>query len=104
LEADLNKVPVGPVLDVFAGHEYLSGSGAAHAHLRTQGFTLNEWQQHLDGSFDVQIDEGAVYGIDLQPMLERIDERLLDILAGRADAISRRVNLDKQTQFDSLRL
>ncbi|HLS51591.1 MAG TPA: AsmA family protein, partial [Burkholderiaceae bacterium] len=104
VDIDAADVPLDPLQQVFLGKRYLSGRSQVQAYLQSKGVNVKQWQRQLDGQINLQINDGAIYGLDLLPFIENIDKRVLDVLAGKAKSVSKSASLAKRTQFASFKL
>lgn len=59
-----DHMDVGALLNAL-GHDRLSGTGSGSLSLRTQGYSQQDWMQHLNGNGTIEMKNGAIRGINL---------------------------------------
>ncbi|QTL02601.1 AsmA family protein [Aquabacter sp. L1I39] len=103
VEAEGNKVALLPALDDLMGVRRLDGTGDLEVQLEGSGSSILDIAQSLTGHIELTGTDGAVLGIDVAQVLNRIERRPLsgggDLRGGKTayDTLAAKVQLDRGT-------
>ncbi|NPA72077.1 MAG: AsmA family protein, partial [Gammaproteobacteria bacterium] len=73
---DTKKLPVGEVLQAVADMDTLSGTGTVNVNIRTAGTKVSHFKQNLNGTASVNLENGAVKGINLAQSIREAQAKL----------------------------
>lgn len=102
-EAEGNKVALLPALDDIMGVRRLDGTGDLEVQLEGSGVSILDIAQSLNGHIELTGANGAVLGIDVAQVLNRIERRPLsgggDLRGGKTayDTLAAKIRLDGGT-------
>ncbi|MGE4292912.1 MAG: AsmA family protein [Desulfovibrio sp.] len=94
LNADLNGLAIGPLLEALQGKESLSGTTNAEAALTVRGNTVDELKQTLNGNLRFDIHDGVFPGVDLAGVMTKAYKSLQAKADGEIET-----EKDARTQF-----
>jgi len=100
LKMQLNDVDVGRALREFAQREILDGSGSVAIDVTGTGKTMPALERSLAGSARIALRDGAILGIDLDKVLQKVESTIAAVRGG--PALESRAGGGERTAFSSL--
>ncbi len=98
----LNDVDVGRALREFAQREIVDGRGSVSFDVTATGTTLPALERSLAGSARIALRDGAILGIDLNRVLQKVESTITALRGGAGQPIESRAGGGEKTAFSSL--
>lgn len=103
LKMQLNDADVGRALRELAQREILDGRGSVSVDVTGQGTTMPALERSLSGSAKVALRDGAILGIDLNKVLQKVETTIAAVRGGQAaQSVESRAGGGERTAFSSL--
>ncbi len=103
LKMRLNDVDVGQALRTLAQREVLDGRGSVAIDVTGSGSTVPALERSLSGSTRIALRDGAILGIDLSQVLQKVESTIAAVRGGGASqAVQSRAATSERTAFSSL--
>lgn len=103
LKLRLNDIDVGQALRTLAQREILDGRGSVSIDVSGTGKTMPALERSLTGSARIALRDGAILGIDLSQVLQKVESTLAAVRGGGASqALQNRAGSSERTAFSSL--
>lgn len=103
LKMRLNDIDVGQALREFAQREVLDGHGSVSIDVAGTGKTVPALERSLSGSARIALRDGAILGIDLSKVLQKVESTIAAVRGGGAgQAVQSRAGGGEKTAFSSL--
>ncbi len=102
VKMQLNDVDVGRALREFAQREILDGRGSVAIDVTGTGKTLPALERSLAGSARIALRDGAILGIDLNKVLQKVESTIATVRGGAGQPIESRAGGGEKTAFSSL--
>jgi len=99
IQQKLSGIHIAPLLKDMAYFDTLSGRGDVTLNLTTQGNTINALKKSLNGSAALQLQDGAIKGINLAKKIRGAQ----DMLSKKAGTQTEAVNKDEETDFSEMK-
>ncbi len=103
LKMQLNGIDVGRALREFAQREVLDGRGSVAIDVTGTGTTVPALERSLAGSARIALRDGAILGIDLDKVLQKVESTIAAVRGGTGStALESRAAGGEKTAFSSL--
>lgn len=103
LRMQLNDADVGRVLRELAQRDVLEGRGSVSVDVTGQGATVPALERSLAGSARLALRDGAILGIDLSRVLQKVETTIASLRGGgAAGSLESRAGSSEKTAFSSL--
>ena len=99
----MNGIDVGRALREFTQREILDGSGSVSIDVTGTGKTVPAFERSLAGNARIALRDGAILGIDLSKVLQKVESTIAAVRGGSAGkALESRAGGGEKTAFSSL--
>lgn len=97
LRQSISGVAIGPLLRDLANNDMLEGNGNVVLDLNTQGATTNDWIRALQGTARIELENGAIRGINLAQTVRNAQQ-----LLGGSRSVDMNADTTQKTDFSEL--
>ncbi|MCB5190751.1 AsmA family protein [Methylobacillus arboreus] len=98
IKQDMKSIAIGPLLSDAINNDMLSGKGSLNLDITTSGETVNALKKGLNGKAALNLQNGAVKGIDIAGTLRGAKDKL-NVLKGNTSVAD---DKSKQTDFSEM--
>jgi len=98
VDGRIHNVDVGPMLKTLAGYDQLEGRGQLEASLQSQGSSAEQWKRSLTGRARLQLQDGALRGINIGARLREAKSLLAQVAGQKVE----KNNKAEKTDFSEL--
>lgn len=103
VKMQMNGIDVGRALREFTQREILDGSGSVSIDVTGTGKTVPALERSLAGNARIALRDGAILGIDLSKVLQKVESTIAAVRGGSAGkALESRAGGGEKTAFSSL--
>ncbi|MCD6681044.1 MAG: AsmA family protein [Burkholderiaceae bacterium] len=102
LKMQMNGIDVGRALRDFTQREILEGRGNLSIDVTGTGKTVPALERSLGGSARIALRDGAILGIDLNEVVQKVESAIAAVRGGAGQAVESRTGGGGKTGFSSL--
>lgn len=102
LKMRLDDIDVGLALREFAQRDVLEGRGSVSIDVAGTGTTVPALERSLSGSTRIALRDGAIRGIDLGKVLQKVESTIAAVRGGAGQELQDRAGGGERTAFSSL--